>query len=220
MNVLITSGGTREPIDGVRFITNFSSGTTGAALADNFAAAGCGVTLLRAIDAAKPSDPRIRLASFGSVLELDRACARLLDEQRYDAIIHAAAVSDFVVDAVIVDGVRHQAPLTGKLDSAVALSVELRPSPKILPKLKGYAGGAARLIGFKLTNGASAGVALAAVRAQLDRTDVDFVVHNDLTEMDHGADRHPTTIYDRRGVVGGAATNAGLAGELRRLLAP
>jgi len=219
MDVLITSGGTREPIDGVRFITNFSSGTTGAALADEFAAAGWGVTLLRAIDAAKPNDERVRLSTFRSVIELDRACARLLGERTYHAIIHAAAVSDFVVDAVVVDGVRHRAPLVGKLDSATALSVELLPSPKILPRLTGYAGGAARLVGFKLTNGASAAEVLAAVQAQLDRTDVDFVVHNDLTEMDHTAGRHRTTIYDRTGVVGGAETNAGLAVELRRLLA-
>ena len=107
MRVLITSGGTREPIDGVRSITNFSSGTTGAALADAFADAGWDVTLLRARDARRPNrTDRITEATFATVAELDAACHDLLGAQRYDAVVHAAAVSDFVVGAVVVDGVR------------------------------------------------------------------------------------------------------------------
>ena len=209
--VLITSGGTREPIDGVRFVTNFSSGVTGAALADAFASAGWSVTLVRAVDARRPLDDRIGQVVFGSAADLDSVCARLLGERRFAAVLHAAAVSDYTVTAVTIEGVRHAAPLSGKLDSAKGLSVELSPSPKILPRLKTYGVGRPLLVGFKLTNGSSVAEQLAAVQAQLDGTDVDLVVHNDLTEIDHGAGRHVSTVYDRDGVVARGTTNEELA---------
>lgn len=215
--VLVTSGGTREAIDGVRHITNFSSGTTGAALADAFVAAGWSVTLVRARDAVRPSSDAVEQVAFSSVDDLDAACRDALAARRYDMIVHAAAVSDFVVDAVVVDGVRHAAPLRGKLDSARSLSVELVPSPKILPRLRGYGrgdGGRLVVVGFKLTNGATAAEAVDAVRRQFASAGVDAVVHNDLTEMDHDAGRHVTTLHGPRGPIGRATTNA----ELARLL--
>jgi phosphopantothenoylcysteine synthetase/decarboxylase len=210
--VLITAGGTREPIDGVRFITNFSSGTTGAALADAFVDAGWEVTLLRARDARQPASAAVHQVTYASVADLDEACRTLLAGERYDAVIHAAAVSDFVVAAVTVDGVRHPAPLVGKLDSAKSLSIELEPSPKILPKLRGYAGhDDVVVIGFKLTNGATPAEAADAVVRQLTTAGVDAVVHNDLTQMDHAHDRHVATVHGPSGVLGRAGNNAELA---------
>lgn len=219
MKVLITSGGTREPIDGVRSITNFSSGTTGAALADAFVAQGHDVTLLRARDARHPADGRVHQETFVTVADLDDRCRALLGAARYDAVVHAAAVSDFTIGAIVVDGVRHPAPLTGKLDSAKSLTLELVPSPKILPRLRGYAGHAdVVIVGFKLTNGATATEAAEAVAKQLANGDVDAVVHNDLTELDHAHDRHPATVHGLQGVVGRAATNAELAEVLMALV--
>ena len=220
MRVLITSGGTREPIDGVRSITNFSSGTTGAALADAFADAGWDVTLLRARDARRPNrTDRITEATFATVAELDAACHDLLGAQRYDAVVHAAAVSDFVVGAVVVDGVRHPAPLVGKLDSATSLSLELVPSAKILPRLRGYAGhDDVVVVGFKLTNGATPAEVADAVARQLATGGVGAVVHNDLTQLDHGNDRHVATVHGPAGVIGRADNNAELARVLISLV--
>lgn len=218
--VVITSGGTREAIDGVRHITNFSSGTTGAALADAFAAAGWHVTLVRARDAVRPSDERVVQVPFASVADLDAACRQQLGAADVDAMIHAAAVSDFVVDAVVVDGVRHPAPLAGKLDSARSLSVELVPSPKILPELRGYSRNPhVVVVGFKLTNGATPDEADAAVRKQLATGNVDVVVHNDLTQMDHATDRHVAVLHGHDGVIGRAGSNAELAAALLERLA-
>ena len=55
MKVLITAGATREPIDEVRFLSNVSTGATGAALAENFARRGHEVTLLRGAGAVAPA---------------------------------------------------------------------------------------------------------------------------------------------------------------------
>ncbi len=180
MNVLITSGGTREPIDGVRVIANQSTGATGAMLADAFARTGAAVTLLRAQASAAPADARVACERFNTVDDLDRLCAEVLSQQHIDVMIHAAAVSDFVVAAVVVNGVRQLAPVAQKLSSSATLTVELKPGKKILPQLKSYSQNALlKLIGFKLTDGASPAETRDAVE-KLFLAGADAVIHNDL----------------------------------------
>ena len=164
----MTAGGTREPIDGVRVLANASTGETGRAIADAFFQEGCAVTLLRA---------------DSTVHDLDAACFRLLSTEHFDLMIHAAAVSDFVVESVTVGGVRHATPLTGKLPSSSKLTLELVPGKKILPELKGYSRNPSlRLVGFKLTDGASEAEIREAVGNVL-AAGADRVVHNDQQTM-------------------------------------
>ena len=182
MNVLITSGGTRESIDGVRVIANSSTGATGAALADAFWHAGFTVTLLRTRHSVAPECP-VEEHFFVTVADLDASCQQLLSGEHFDLVIHAAAVSDFVVESVIVDGVSHAAPLTGKLSSASRLSIDLVPGKKILPALKGYSRNPKlRLVGFKLTDGASDEEIRQAV-AKVLAAGADLVVQNDQQTM-------------------------------------
>lgn len=209
MTVLITAGGTREPIDGVRVIANASTGTTGAQLADAFQQAGWEVLLLRASNATAPRGA-LEQSTFVTVHDLDTLCREFLATRAFDLVVHAAAVSDFVVEAVVVEGVRHPAPLTGKLTSAKRLSVELVPGKKILPELKGYSRNSdVRLVGFKLTDGATPEESQVAV-AKVLASGADLVVHNDLQT------RHTlrATLWDKRGIVGTAATTAALAEAL------
>ncbi len=168
MRVLITAGGTREAIDGVRFITNASSGKTGEAIADALNAAGHEVVLIRA---------------NRSVSELDEACRTALGAERFDLIVHSAAVSDFVVEAVVLNGVKFPAPFLGKIGSGSRLSLDLVPGKKILPELKSYSQNPdIQLVGFKLTDGASESEIRAAVNKVLS-AGADLVVHNDLRAM-------------------------------------
>ena len=183
MKILITSGGTREPIDGVRVIANHSTGYTGAQLADAFTHAGDTVTLLCAVGAARPLDDGIEQLTFVTVNDLDTGCAKLLAERDFDLMVHAAAVSDFVVSAVVVNGQRYPAPITHKLDSTQSLSVELKPGKKILSHLKSYSKNPAlKLVGFKLTDGANEDEMRVAVEKLLD-AGADLVVHNDVQQM-------------------------------------
>lgn len=182
MRILITSGGTREPIDSVRVIANSSTGATGAALADAFCQAGFTVTLLRARHSIAP---RLTVTErfFVTVSDLDTACQELLGSQEFALVIHAAAVSDFVVEAVVAEGVRYEAPLTGKLTSSTKLTIELVPGKKILPELKKYSRNPnLRLVGFKLTDGASPEEIHAAVERLL-ASGADLVVQNDQQTM-------------------------------------
>ncbi len=189
MNVLITSGGTREPIDGVRVITNASTGATGAALADAFHADGWRATLLHGAGAVMPAADEIECVRFVTAADLDRECQRVLGASNIDLVIHAAAVSDFVVDSVVVNGKRFAAPLTHKLDSAEGLSIELKPGKKILPHLKQYSQNpSVRLVGFKLTDGATTADIERAVQ-RIFASGADFVVHNDVQEMSRNKTR-------------------------------
>lgn len=221
LRVLITSGGTEELIDGVRSLGNFSTGRTGALLAETFAARGHDVVLLRARRAARPAaGSALREEIFGSFAELAAALQRLLRDERFDAVVHAAAVGDYSLDAVTVDG----APLplgAGKLDSGRDVRLHLRPNPKLIDRLREWsANPELRVVAFKLTNGATAADARAAVEKLFARARANFVVHNDLAE-DRGGDagNFPAAIWratdgDPRRV----ESRAALADALERVL--
>lgn len=165
--LLVTGGGTREPIDAVRYIGNHSSGRTAAVLADELTRLGHDVTWLGGAGAIEPTEP-VRQERYGSFGELDQQLRRLLGTGHFDGVIHAAAVSDFSVHRV---GHEQGAP-AGKLASDDALSLSLTPNPKLLNRLRDYAGNPAlRVVGFKLTAGADEQQARKAVE-RLDRKSV------------------------------------------------
>jgi phosphopantothenoylcysteine decarboxylase/phosphopantothenate--cysteine ligase len=218
LRVLVTSGGTAEPIDGVRMITNFSTGHTGAAIAAHMARSGHDVVLLRALGAAAaPSGCRDEV--FSSFSDLDSALGRILTSESFDAIVHAAAVSDFGVDRVQVGGTR-RAPDAGKLGSDSAPVIHLRPNPKLVDGLRQRSRNASvRIVAFKLTQGEERDGALRDVRSLLAKSGADIVVHNDLSER-AGPDEFPSTIHFADGTLPErCVTRAGLASSLERILA-
>lgn len=186
--VLITGGGTREAIDSVRYIGNHSSGRTAAGLAEVLQSLGFEITWLGARSAVQPHGAAF-YQHFESFDDLDRGLKEQLAARRYDAVIHAAAVSDFSVSAQGLDA-------AGKLASGTALSLQLQPNPKIISRIKAYAQhGEPCLVGFKLTVGADDEAALSAVQRQFDGSDADYVVHNDFAEISAG--RHWFDLYAR-----------------------
>jgi len=217
LRVLVTSGGTAEPIDAVRVITNRSTGRTGAGIADHLARSGHEVVLLRSRDSAA-APPGCREEVFGSFDELDRALARILSGARFDAVVHAAAVGDFGVAEVVADGAA-RAPAAGKLDSGGAPVIRLRAHPKLVEGLrKRSANPAVRIVAFKLTAGGDQAGAARAVASLFARSGADIVVHNRLEDR-AGADEFPSEIH-----LAGAGppercdTRAALAAALERIL--
>jgi phosphopantothenoylcysteine decarboxylase/phosphopantothenate--cysteine ligase len=174
MKILVTSGATREPIDAVRFISNVSTGATGAALADALAEAGHEVTLLHGEGAVKPRAEGVVCGGFGSTENLGERMRAVLSDGSFDVVIQAAAVSDY----------RPETTHDGKLGSdADELALRLVPTPKLLPLIKGWSPRPLRVMGFKLTHGADDPLRAAAVGKVLANGGVDVVVHNDLLEM-------------------------------------
>jgi phosphopantothenoylcysteine decarboxylase / phosphopantothenate---cysteine ligase len=217
LRVLITSGGTVEPIDGVRVIANSSTGATGALIARCLARQGHQPRLLRARNAvAVPGVPEDLFTTFA---ELDAALARLLQAEPFDAVVHAAAVSDFSLAAIIVDGVT-LAPGAGKLPSGSAPTLQLRPNPKLLDSLRQRSRNPhVRIVGFKLTRGAGEAEVRAAVAPLFGAAGADFVVHNDVARRGAEPDDFPAGIWSR-GATGPehCAGRRSLAEALERLL--
>ena len=224
MRLLITSGATREPIDGVRFISNFSTGKTGAALADFFTGAGFAVTYLKGEGAAEPVS-RCELSGFSDFADLNASLKRELGRRRYFAVIHLAAVSDYSVSSVRL-GERSFSPgELAKIDSHESgeeLGLVLKRNLKIVDSLKSYAttDGESELtasplvVAFKLTNSTDRPGAKRAADRVAASQQVDAVVHNDLAQMRDGSGVHRFAFFrSREGQLGEAIPCAG-TGEL------
>jgi phosphopantothenoylcysteine decarboxylase/phosphopantothenate--cysteine ligase len=195
--ILVTSGATAELLDGVRVLTNTSTGRTGAELARFFATAGHHVTLLRAA-AAPPAGAPVADETFVSFEDLDRALTRLLAGTNFDVVVHAAAVGDFGIGSLWVDGVERP-PGGAKLDSGRNVLLELRPQPKLVDTLRERSRNPAlTVIAFKLTDGATPAGAQAAIETLFQRARVDLVVHNDNAQRGEAAGQFPATIHRRR----------------------
>lgn len=217
LRVAITSGGTKVPIDGVRAITNTSTGRTGAVIAGHLAGRGHDVTLIHATDAVLPERAAgVTLVPYTTFGDLDDALRATLTGGGFDAVVHLAAVSDYDVDHLEVDGRPVAAGAGGKIDSGDDLAIHLTRTPKLLAGLKRLAGPQATIVGFKLTNGADPDARLDAVRKLVANADADLVVHNDLTEM--GPGRHRATVYRGDEVVATGDDNQELAAALEALL--
>ena len=216
MKILITAGGTEEPVDGVRRLTNTSTGATGGVLARTFAEHGAEVLLLHAARAPLES-VAVERDTFVTFDDLEKALRRHLGAFDWDAIVHLAAVSDYSVASIEVDGRSVPHGDQGKIGSGHGVVIRLNPNPKLIDSLKTWSRNKAiRVIGFKLTNDPDDADRAARVRALLDRSAVDFVVHNDLGEI--SADGHPAEIWSRQGRLVRTATKNDLAQALWVLL--
>ena len=212
MKILVTGGGSEEPIDNVRAVTNFSTGRTSAFLADFFADAGHEVTEIVSERAVKAE--KARLLTYKTFARL----AELLESEcrngAYDLIVHAAAVSDYSPYQIVVDGKEYQCGSVSKVPAGAELVVKMKKNPKLVDSLKLWSGDKTKVIAFKLTSNASVGERKAAVKKVFDANEnhllsPDFVVSNDLSEIK--GDSHPCVIYGRE------MEEAAVAGDLTGL---
>jgi phosphopantothenoylcysteine decarboxylase/phosphopantothenate--cysteine ligase len=171
--VLVSAGGTREPIDAVRFVGNRSSGRMGVALAGEAARRGARVTLLGA-NLAVPTPPGVELVATPTAADLEReALARGADS---DVVVMAAAVADY----------RPAEALTGKRPKdRAAWTVELQPTTDVLARLGATRSGGQVLVGFAADRGETG---LERARAKLRDKGADLFVFNDVAREDIGFD--------------------------------
>jgi len=212
LRVLVTAGGTAEPVDAVRVLTNTSTGATGAGIATQLTRVGHDVVLLRARNAV-PADGPCREETFVTFAELATALDQLLGTERFDAVIHAAAVSDYAVETVLNGTGRG-----GKLVSGGAPVLQLRPNPRLVDRLRERSVAPLTVVAFKLTHGTDAAQTEAAVRELFAHSGADYVVHNDFSAR-RSDGTFPADIYRPDGTVAGhCPSRAALAAELGRLL--
>ncbi len=195
MKILLTSGATREPIDGVRFLTNFASGKTGSVLADYFAQQGVQVVYLHGVGAKLPKVCS-QSVEFSSFADLDNKMHTFLASGDFDAVVHLAAVGDFALERIELDDGSFVSPdLGGKLDSSQKIKLQMKKTHKILPLLKSYAGKRKPpfVVGFKLTNSATQEQITQKMAKIWQAGGVDLVVHNDKNKITDTL--HPATFY-------------------------
>ena len=102
MKIVITAGGTSERIDDVRTITNSSTGSLGFAIGTAFAASDEieKIYYLHGKRAVWPENEKVEPIEIGGVMDLQENLTRVLTENKIDAVIHAMAVSDYMVHQV------------------------------------------------------------------------------------------------------------------------
>ena len=174
LRVLVTAGGTREPIDAVRYLGNRSSGRMGFALASEAAALGADVTVVAA-NVALGRDPRVRYIDVETAQELQDACAA--EFPRSDVLLMAAAVVDF----------RPANPVAGKLTKAGndQLHIDFERTPDVLAALASGRRRGQTVVGFAAEHGDGG---LARARGKLGRKGLDAIVVNDISRSDIGFD--------------------------------
>ncbi len=216
MKILVTAGGTSEPIDGVRRLTNTSTGATGAALAHHFSACGADVLLLHA-ERASIGDAAPRRETFVSFADLEEALRRHLGGEPWDAVVHLAAVSDYSVDTIEVDGTNFTPGEQHKIGAGNDVTIRLKPNPKLIDGLKGCSlNPHLRVVGFKLTVDTDREEREQAVSKLIGRGCADLVIQNDLREIDE--DRHEASFWDQTGLIAQTHTKRNMAETLWKWL--
>lgn len=238
--VLITAGGTSEPIDQVRSITNHSTGRLGKAIAENFLSSGSWqVDYLTTKQAVLPTEQRHLTYYFiASTQELLEELTYLLNTNHYDAVIHSMAVSDFTTEAAfpeqeLLAALKTKLPLTdadvlSQLINQLAedqanetkissdtdrLILTLKKTPKVIQEIKKLQP-ETLLVGFKLLVNVSKEELLTVARAALKKNQADFVLANDLTEIT--GNRHHGYLLEKNGKIDEARTKMEIAELIRR----
>ncbi|MFM8303563.1 MAG: bifunctional phosphopantothenoylcysteine decarboxylase/phosphopantothenate--cysteine ligase CoaBC [Actinomycetota bacterium] len=198
LRIVVTAGGTREPIDPVRFIGNRSSGKMGFALANAAAARGADVTLVTTV--ARSAHPRVRVIPVGTAEEM--AAATLTASDSADVVVMAAAVADFRPKVVAGTKIKK---------SEGVPEIVLEPTPDILRALGERKRPDQFLVGFA----AETDDVRSNAAAKLTAKRVDLMVGNDVRSGDSGfeVDTNRAVLLDANGHVDepGLVTKVALA---------
>ncbi len=171
VRVLVTAGGTREPIDAVRVITNRSSGKQGHAIAEEALLRGASVTLVTTVD--RPTPPGVEVVRVATALELESEVVPRAPD--CDVIVMAAAVADF----------RPKAPAGGKIKKEDGLpEIILEPTHDFLVDLGRAKPAGQVLVGFA----AETDDLVANAEDKLRRKRLDLIVANDVSLPGAGFD--------------------------------
>lgn len=180
--IVVTAGGTQEPIDAVRHIGNRSSGKMGYAVAEAARDRGASVTLVAA-PTSLPDPAGIEVAHIQTASEMKEAVAKAVSGA--DALVMAAAVADYRPKETARNKI--------KKEGAASLTLELVRTADILGEVKGNF--------LKIGFAAESTDVIANAKRKLEEKHLDLIVANDITATGSGfsADTNKVTILDRQG---------------------
>lgn len=204
MNLLVTAGPTWVKIDEVRVLTTVFTGRTGLFIAKSLAKRGHKVTLIvnsHCLGAIK--EKNVKTVNFRYFGELKDALRCQLRKNKYSAVIHSAAVSDYILAR----------PFEGKIASERrALVLRLRPAEKLIKMIRKL-GGKSCLIQFKLE--ISRQNLLAKAYESLKRNNSDFVVANAYNDLRNG---YRAFLIDKNKRVMAINTKKELVGKIEKAI--
>jgi phosphopantothenoylcysteine decarboxylase/phosphopantothenate--cysteine ligase len=182
-HILVTAGGTQEPIDPVRYISNRSSGKMGYALAEAARDRGAKVTLVTA-PTSLPEPVGVDVVKVNTAQEMRQAVENVTP--RADALVMAAAVADYRPIKAAKDKIKK---------GEAGLTLELECTPDILGSVKGNL--------IKVGFAAESSSLVENAKQKLKQKGLDLIVANDITASDSGfgTDTNRVTIIDREGKI-------------------
>jgi phosphopantothenoylcysteine decarboxylase/phosphopantothenate--cysteine ligase len=190
-HVVVTAGGTAEPIDPVRFVGNRSTGRMGIAVAEEALDRGAAVTLiLGSVSVEPPAEAHVAHAETAAQMQAALHALTPPEGPRFDILVMAAAVADF----------RPRSPATKKVGRSGSLTIEMDATPDLLAETAGRVGAGIKasggrrpvLVGFAAETGSFERVA-----EKLRSKGVDLLVANDVEEAGSGfgTETNKVTIY-------------------------
>lgn len=215
MKILITSGGTKVPIDPVRSISNMSTGRFGAAIAKEALCAHCEVIYLTSIEGLSPFTYKVdtlaikniddeinklkKLEEFKNKYHSNyheyryktfndyaKQLKNLIEKYKPDVVVLAAAVSDYLVS--------HYS--NKKIKSNEELTIPLGKAPKIINQIKNWLP-QVFLVGFKLLIDATDEELVATSLQAMQKNNADIIIANNLVSIQEG--RHEILIVEKNG---------------------
>ena len=182
-HIVVTAGGTQEPIDVVRHIGNRSSGKMGYAIAEAARDRGATVSLITA-PTSLPEPVGVEVTNVRTAIEMKTAVEKATAQA--DALIMAAAVADYQPKTASKSKIKKDAP---------SLTLELVRTPDILAEVKGDF--------IKVGFAAESEDVVENAKLKLQKKQLDLIVANDITDADSGfdSDTNKVTLIDRDGKV-------------------
>jgi len=182
--IVVTAGGTQEPIDPVRHIGNRSSGKMGYAMAEAARDRGTTVSLITA-PTSLPEPAGIETIQVRTAIQMKEAVTKATAQT--DALIMVAAVADYQPKKVAKEKI--------KKEKTQSLNLELIRTPDILTEVKGNF--------LKVGFAAESEDVIANARQKLEKKQLDIIIANDITATDSGfgVDTNKVTLIDRDGKV-------------------
>lgn len=187
-HVLVTAGPTREKIDPVRYISNYSTGKMGVAIADAAAAMGADVSLVLGPCEARPKNCKVNIIKVESAQQMLDACEALFSTT--DVAIMSAAVADYRIADVAEKKIKRE-------HTDAPPQLQLKKNPDIAATLGAQKRPGQILVGFALETDNEETNAL----EKLHRKNLDLIVLNSLNDKGagFGTDTNRITIFDNNG---------------------
>lgn len=213
---IITSGGTSEPIDHVRKITNSSSGKLGMMIANELLKDEKNIDILYYIcskTALRPIHEKVKIIEIGGTMDLKQEVENLLTHEKIDCFIHSMAVSDYMVDYVstasllaqeIQKEINKDLVMTIKENKKIIqenkisshednLLILLKPTPKIISLIKELSPNT-YLVGFKLLDHVPEEELIQVATTLKEKNKCNLVIANDLDNIRKG--KHKAFMID------------------------